>query len=134
VLSGGVSSAGGVGADVADLAPAFLSDEPLRRGFSRRVGVVGAAPLVRVFSSSARRLARRSFSALGGHGLDGVELVARHQVHVGQGAFHALADQQFDLVPQAGQGAQRAAGDAGQIIKKAVLGLHDGSKVRNGES
>jgi hypothetical protein len=61
---------------------------------------------------------------LGRHGLHGVEFLAPHQVHAGEHALELLLEPCFDLVADAGQGAERAARDARQIFEKPVLGVH----------
>jgi len=66
-------------------------------------------------SPSSKRGSRRP--RLRRHGLDGVELLAAHQVHPTENVLELLAHAGFHLVAHTGERAERTRGDAREIIE-----------------
>ena len=77
-----------------------------------------------------RHLGGQGFLALAGGDGDrrhGVELLARHQVHLGQQALQLLAEARLDLGAHTGGHAHRAARHLGHVFQDLALALHRGS-------
>ena len=60
----------------------------------------------------------------GRHGFDAVELLARHEIEVGDQALETRLDHGFHLAPEGVGRARRIGEHAGHAIEKAVVSLH----------
>src|ERR1051325_6993336 len=64
---------------------------------------------------------------LGGHCLDRLELLARHEVHVCDEPFQPLFDECVDLVAHAFRGARGIGEDSGHAVEERIVGLCHGA-------
>ena len=66
-------------------------------------------------------------AGLGRHRPDRLEILAQNQVHPVESLLKLLAQDGFGLALNSGYHRQGAAGYLGQIVEKAVTGLHGGT-------
>jgi phosphatidylglycerol:prolipoprotein diacylglycerol transferase len=60
-----------------------------------------------------------------GHRFDRLELIAADEVHIVEKALDLLTHQCAHIIADGLQGAERAGGDAGEVVQDAVIGLHE---------
>jgi hypothetical protein len=96
-----------------------MSEAPPRRA---RSGIAAAEPRFERRQPAFQLLLRHP--RLGGHRLDRVEFLAANEVHMSKDTLDLFPHPRLEFVAHAGQGADRAGRDTGEIVEQASVALH----------